>query len=151
MAKHKNEEPRIIIDNRGNWFQDGIKIEHRLTYLYNNKLLDIDEEGRFYVDDGMCRMYVRVEDTPFVVKMLREQDGDYYLILNDETEEKLNLNELRINDEHVPYTKVKDGKFEARFTRAAYYELMKHAIQDGERFYIEFKGDKHYLDNAREA
>lgn len=148
MAEINSDEPRIVIDNRGNWFQDGIKIVHRLTYLYNNKLLDIDEQGRYYIDDGMCRMYVRVEDTPFVVKMLREQGGDYYIVLNDETEEKLNLDDLWINDEHVPYTKVKEGKFDARFTRPAYYELMKHAVQDEERFYIESHGHKHYLDKA---
>lgn len=146
MAEQSNDEPRIIIDNRGNWFQDGIKIEHRLTYLYNNKLLDIDNEGRFYIDDGMCRMYVRVEDTPFVVKMLRKEGENYYLILNDETEEKLDLSNLRINEEHIPYTKVKEGKFDARFTRPAYYELMKHAVQEGDRFYIESKGQRHYLD-----
>ena len=145
MAK-KADEPRIVIDNRGNWFQDGIEIKHRLTYLYNNKLLDIDDEGRLYIDDGMCRMYVRVEDTPFVVKMLRKEGEDYHIILNDETEEKLNLKTLRINEEHIPYTKVKEEKFDARFTRPAYYELMKHAVQDGDRFYIESHGQKHYLD-----
>ena len=148
MAEHASEEVRILIDKRGNWFQDGIKIEHRLTYLYNNKLLDIDDEGRFYIDDGMCRMYVRVEDTPFVVKMLRKEGDNYYIRLNDETEEKLNLSELRINDEHVPYTIVKEGKFDARFTRPAYYELMKHAVQEGDSFYIESEGQKHYLSNA---
>lgn len=146
MAEQKSDEPRIVIDNRGNWFQDGIKIVHRLTYLYNNKLLDIDNEGRFYIDDGMCRMYIRVEDTPFVVKMLRQEGEDYYIRLNDETEEKLDLDTLTINEEHVPYTKVKDGKFDAKFTRPAYYELMKHAVQEGEMFYIESEGQKYYLD-----
>lgn len=141
------DEPRIYIDNRGNWFQDGIEIKHRLTYLYNNKLLDRDVEGRYYIDDGSCRMYVRVEDTPFVVKTLRKEGEDYYITLNDETEEKLNLDTLRMNEENIPYTKVKSKKFDARFTRPAYYELMKHAVQDGEDFYIESKGQKHNLGN----
>ncbi len=141
----KPDETRVFIDNRGNWFQDGIEIKHRLTYLYNNKLLDRDKEGRYYIDDGSCRLYVRVEDTPFVVKMLRKEGEDYYLTLNDETEEKLNLETLRINDENIPYTKVKNGKFSARFTRPAYYELMKYAVQEGEGFYIESNGQKHHL------
>jgi uncharacterized protein len=141
----KPDEPRVFIDNRGNWFQDGIKIQHRLTYLYNNQLLDRDEEGRYFLDDGSCRLYVRVEDTPFVVKMLRKEGEDYYITLNDETEEKLNLETLRINNENIPYTKVKNGKFDARFTRPAYYELMKYAVQEGEGFYIESKGQKHHL------
>ena len=145
MEKNTQDEPRIVIDNRGNWFQDGIKIQHRLTYLYNCKLLDRDDEGRYYIDDGSCRMYIRVEDTPFVVKTLRKGGEDYYISLNDETEEKLNLGTLRINTENIPYTKVKNGKFDARFTRAAYYELMKYAVQEGEKFYIESNGEKHYL------
>lgn len=145
MDKQEQHEPRIVIDNRGNWFQDGIEIKHRLTYLYNNKLLDRDQEGRYFLDDGSCRMYVRVEDTPFVVKMVRKKNRSFYITLNDETEEKLDLNTLWINEDNIPYTKVKNGKFEARFTRAAYYEFMKHVLQEGGNFYIEIEGVKHYL------
>ena len=145
MAEYNQDEPRVFIDNRGNWFQDGIEIKHRLTYLYNNKLLDRDEEGRYYIDDGSCRLYIRVEDTPFVVKTMRKEGDDYFITLNDETEEKLDLERLRINEENIPYTLVKEGKFDARFTRAAYYELMKHAVQEGESFYIESGDVKHYL------
>jgi len=145
MDETKQDEPRVFIDNTGNWFQDGIKIKHRLTYLYNNKLLDRDEEGRYFLDDGSCRLYVQVQDTPFVVKMLRKDGEDYYITLNDETQEKLGLETLRINKENIPYTKVKNDKFNARFTRPAYYELMKHAVQKGEDFYIESRGHKHYL------
>ena len=145
MDQQQNTEPRLFIDNRGNWFQDGIKIRHRLTYLYNNGLLDRDEEGRYFLDDGSCRLYVRVEDTPFVVRMVRKENGDYYITLNDETKEKLDLNTLRISHENIPYAKVKNEKFDARFMRPAYYEFMKYAIQDGEDFYIESEGVRHYL------
>jgi len=149
MDQQEQKEPRLFIDNRGNWFQDGIKIQHRLTYLYNNALLDRDEEGRYFLDDGSCRLYVRVEDTPFVVKMVRKENGDYYITLNDETEEKLDLNTLRINHENIPYTKVKNEKFDARFMRPAYYEFMRHAVQDDEDYYIESEGVRHYLKKSQ--
>jgi len=148
MDQQQNTEPRLFIDNRGNWFQDGIKIQHRLTYLYNNGLLDRDEKGRYFLDDGSCRLYVRVEDTPFVVKMFRKENGDYYITLNDETEEKLDLNTLRISHENIPYAKVKNEKFDARFMRPAYYEFMKYVIQDDEDFYIESEGVRHYLEKS---
>jgi hypothetical protein len=71
----ENKKPRIFIDKKGNWFQDGIKITHHWTYLENNRNLDNDKDGRFFVDDGYGRVYVEVEDTPFVVKMVNKIKG----------------------------------------------------------------------------
>ncbi len=136
---------RFLIDKRGNWFQDGIKIQHRITYLYNNKLLKRDEEGRFYLDEGSGKLYIKVEDTPFVVKMVDKRGEDFYIILNDETQEKLDLNTLSINNENIPYAKVKNGEFEARFTRPAYYEFMKDLIRENDDFYIMSNEKKHLL------
>ena len=136
---------RFLIDKEGNWYQDGIKVRHRLTYLYNQKLLDRDDEGRYFVDEGSGRLYVKVEDTPFVVKMADLRGGDFFVRLNDETEEKLDLKNLRIDDKNVPYIKVKGGKFDARFSRPAYYELMKHAEKIGLDYIIEESGVKHVI------
>lgn len=138
-------EYRFFINKQGDWFQDGIKVRHRLTYLYNQKLLDRDEEGRFFVDEGSGRLYVRVEDTPFVVKMVHKHGGDFYVRLNDETEEKLDFTSLKINGRNIPYIKVKDKKFDARFSRPAYYELMKHAEKEGRDYVIDIGGSKHVL------
>lgn len=137
--------PRIYIDKEGNWYQDGIPILHRWTYLYNNKLLKRDEEGRYYVDEGSGRVYVYVEDTPFVVKMIDKRQEGFFIILNDETEEKLDFNLLWMNEENIPYTRVKNGEYEARFTRPAYYEFTKYLKQEGDKFYIELDGNKYDL------
>ncbi len=146
MSEKREEiKYRFFIDKEGNWFQDGIKIRHRWTYLYNNKLLDRDEEGRYYVDEGSGKLYVRVEDTPFVVKMVNKKDHVFYVVLNDETEERLDFGSFRIKSENIPYTRVKGGKFKARFTRPAYYELMKHAVKEGEEYFIEEDGEKYLL------
>jgi len=146
----KDSEPagtkyRFFIDKSGNWFQDGIKIRHRGTYLYNNRLLDMDGEGRFFIDEGSGKLYVEVEDTPFVIKMVHRRGEEFYMRLNDETEENLDFGSLRMSAENVPYAKVKDGRYEARFTRPAYYELMKYADKDGNDFFIELGGVKHYI------
>lgn len=136
---------RFLIDKRGNWFQDGIKIQHRLTYLHNNKLLKRDEEGEYYLDEGSGKLYIRVEDTPFVVKMVDKRSDGYYIILNDETQEKLDLNSLGISQDNIPYAKIKNGEFNARFTRPAYYEFMKDLKKEGEDFYISSNGQDHLL------
>ena len=130
------EKSRIFINKRGEWFQDGIKITHIWTYLENNKNLSQDSNGRFFVDDGMGKVYVEVEDTPFVVKMVKKVDNEFFIILNDRTEEKLNFEEFKMNKENIPYTKVKNSNYNARFLRPAYYELTKHAIEENGNYYI---------------
>jgi hypothetical protein len=151
MKEQKTDEfePRFFIDKEGNWFQDGIPVLHRWTYLHNNRLLSRDEEGRYYVDEGSGRLYVKVEDTPFVVKMVDMREDGFYAILNDETEEKLDLGKLWMNEENVAYTKVKNDRYEARLLRPAYYELTKHLIQEGDNFYIVAKGIKHRVKRKR--
>jgi hypothetical protein len=136
-------KPRIFIDKEGNWFQDGIPVRHRWTYLYNNRLLRRDEEGRYYIDEGWGKVYARVEDTPFVVKMIDKREDGIYLILNDETEEKLDFKTLTLNKENIPYTKVKGGTFDARFNRPAYYEFTKCLKEETGKFFLELGGKKH--------
>lgn len=140
MDKDKNY--RIYIDNRGNWYQDGILISHRWTYLENNRNLDIDSNGEYFIDEGMGKMYVEVEDTPFVVKMVDFKNDRIHLILNDETTELLDVNDLFLNEHNIPYTHVKNGKFKARLLRPAYYELMKMAVEEEDGFYIVNQGEK---------
>jgi hypothetical protein len=141
----QGSECRFFIDKDGNWFQDGIRIRHRGTYLYNNRLLDMDEDGRFFVDEGSGRIYVEVEDTPFVVKMVYRRGEDFILRLNDETEEVLDLGSMRMTAGNVPYAKVKNKRYEARLLRPAYYELMKYAEKEGNDYFISSGGKKHLL------
>ncbi len=146
--KHGETKYSFYIDKTGNWFQDGIKIRHRGTYLYNNRLLDMDEEGRFFVDEGSGRLYVEVEDAPYVVRMVYRRGDEFYLRLNDETEEILDFGSLRVTDRNIPYAKVKNNRFEARFSRPAGYELMRYAEKEGESYFISLGGIKHFLKKA---
>ncbi|HVY54171.1 MAG TPA: hypothetical protein VHC46_00280, partial [Thermodesulfobacteriota bacterium] len=74
-----------------------------------------------------------------------KKDEGFYLRLNDETEEPLDFGSLRMSGENVPYAMVKRGRFEARFSRPAYYELMKYADKDGSNYFIESGGVKHCI------
>lgn len=143
QKREETVRSRIFIDREGNWFQDGIPVLHRWTYLYNNRLLRRDEEGRYYIDEGRGKVYVQVEDTPFVVKMIDKREDGIYLILNDETEEKLDFRTLMLNRDNIPYTKVKGGTFDARFNRPAYYEFTKYLKEQSGKYYLEL-GDKRY-------
>ena len=145
-----SKEPRIFIDSRGRWFHDGIRITHRWTYLENNKNLDVDTDGRLFVEEQGSRVYVECEDTPFVVTMVAKTEDGFSVRLNDESREKLDLTTLTIAEQNIPYIKVKNGKFEARLLRAAYYELMRHAGKDEKGFYLKFGGNRYYLHTTQE-
>ena len=144
-SRRESKKPGIFIDSRGRWFHDGVRITHRWTYLENNRNLDVDEEGRFFVEESGSRVYVECEDTPFVVTMVTRTEDGFSVRLNDESREKLDFTTLTIAERNIPYIRVKNGKFEARLLRAAYYELMKHAGKDKEGFYLEFGEGRYYL------
>ena len=108
----------------------------------------MDEDGRFFVEEVGGRVYVECEDTPFVVTMVTKTEDGFSLRLNDESQEKLDFETFTIAKDNIPYLRVKNGKFEARLLRAAYYELMRCAEKDEKGFYLESRGRKYYLDNA---
>ncbi|MEE9213982.1 MAG: hypothetical protein V3U54_04185 [Thermodesulfobacteriota bacterium] len=146
MGKNReNINYRIYIDSSGHWFWDRIKITHKWTYLYNNSLLSRDKEGNYYIDDGSGRVYIEVEDTPFIVTMINKHKNSFLIRLNDQTEEKLDLNNLWISEKNIPYTMVKGSEFNARFSRPAHYELSKHYIQEGNNFYININSKKYFI------
>ncbi|NIP37525.1 MAG: DUF1285 domain-containing protein [Candidatus Dadabacteria bacterium] len=142
MNQDNSKKPRIFIDKEGNWFQDGIPIAHRWTYLYNNTLLDRDDEGHYFIDEGRGKVYIEAEDTPFVIKNIELRKDGLFLILNDETEEKLASDTIYLNPSNIPYVKVKDGRFDARFCRAAYYEIMKLLEKEDNQYYLDTGSEK---------
>ena len=143
----------IWIDKEGRWFFQGEEITHRKTYLLYNRHLTRDQAGRMILKMGQETCPVEVEDAPFVVKTLNfisaEQGGlmSVELILNDESREPLVPETLRIGPNHTPYCRVRDGMFEARFSRGA-YQLLIPFIQQDEReklFFIAIAGKRYRL------
>jgi uncharacterized protein len=115
---------RLVIDKDGRWFQNGAEIIHPGIYAEFNRMLEKTGDGGYQVRLGreMCR--VEVEDAPFVVRRLWEADDDEIDIeLNDGTRERFNPEHFWIGDENIPYVRVKDRVFHARFSRPAYYQL----------------------------
>ncbi len=69
-----------------------------------------------------------------------------WLTLNDETREKMLPETLRIGRNHIPYCQVRDGMFEARFSRNAYQILAPHIQLDEKEncLFLSLDGGKHY-------
>ena len=121
--------PRLRIDREGAWFHEGEEVTHEGMLAGLRSALSRDERGHF-LELGPARVPVEVEDAPFVV-LRAEPDGDRLaLTLNDLTREALAPDTLRFGADGAPHCRVKNGRFEARWSRAATYQLLQHVECD---------------------
>ena len=121
--------PRLRITREGDWLHEDEEVTHEgiLANLRNN--LRVDAQGH-YLQIGPVRVAVDVEDAPFVILRVERDSGCLVLTVNDLTREPLEPRTLQFGAGGVPYCRVKDGRFEARLSRAATYQLLQHVEYD---------------------
>lgn len=117
--------PRLRIDREGAWFHEDEEVTHEGILASLRDALQVDATGHF-LQTGPVRVPVEVEDAPFSVVRLEPEGAGFALTLNDLSREPLDPTTLRLGAGEVPYCRVKDGKFEARFSRAAAWQLIQH-------------------------
>ncbi len=147
------EEGEIKIDKEGVWYYRGAHMFRKeiLCVFFEN--LKIDEYGKYLIELGEERCYLDVEDTAFVVssvyktKFPKDNQEYIYMVLTDDTQEKLELSTLQFNKNNVPYCMVKKGKFRARFSRKSYYQLAEFIEQAENKkdFFIRLNGEKCFI------
>ena len=118
--------PRLRIDRDGAWYHEDTEVTHAGILANLREGLQRDAEGH-HLRIGPVRVPVEVEDAPFIVVRVEEAGEGLQVLLNDETREPLQPERLRIGAAGAPYLMVKDGRFEARFNRAAAYQLLQRA------------------------
>ena len=92
-------------------------------------------------------MVDEVEDTPFVIKDVSVNDeGQPIVTLNDESTEIMDLSSLVIKD-NIPYIKVKNREFNARFNRPSYYRFADLIQKEDNRYFIDIKGSKYFINS----
>ncbi|HUM14616.1 MAG TPA: hypothetical protein VL086_02910 [Candidatus Nitrosotalea sp.] len=124
--------PRLRIDRDGAWYHDDAEVTHAgiLANLRDN--LRVDDQGH-HLQIGPVRVPVQVEDTPFIVERVEAEGDGLVATLNDLSREPLALGSLRVDDHGIPRGRVKSGRFTARLSRAATYQLLQfvEAGEDG--------------------
>lgn len=139
----------IVIDKEGAWFYNGLPIINRNIVRYFYGLLEEAPGGGYQLRNEREVCPVEVQDAPFVVTSLVPGEGPgkaFVIRLNDDTSEELDIKTLVIGADNVPYCRVKQGRFRARFLRAPYYRLAESIEQEGDSsFFIELDGERHYL------
>jgi len=154
MKKHeiKDLPPCLIyIDKEGQWYHEGAEMIRRdfIRIFYEN--MEMDSQGRYVILWGGKRCLVEVEDTAFVVWNMRHRDADaggkerFVLQLSDDSSEDLIPDSLYVGRDNVLYCKVKKTAFPARFSRAAYYQLATHIVEENDNFYLPFNHRKYEI------
>ena len=121
--------PRLRITRDGEWLHEDVEVTHPgiLANLRSN--LRQDEAGA-YLQVGPVRVPVELADTPYVVVRVEMADAGAAVILNDLSREPLDLDTLAFGPGDIPYCRVLGGRFEARFSRGAAWELLQHLEHD---------------------
>jgi hypothetical protein len=92
------------------------------------------------------RAFVEIHDTPWVVTSVAgDAAGGFTVRLNDDTEEPLAADALTVGERNVLYTRVKGGRYAARFLRPAYYQLAPAIAERDGRFVLETAGQRHEI------
>ena len=142
--------PRLRVDASGDWYDDDVQITH-LGILQNlRSTLQRDTAGYFI--QTRVRIPVEVEDTPFVVTRVERRGDALHAVLNDGDTLVIDPSTLRVGPGDIPYCAVKTGAFEARFARAAAFQLLDLAAYDertgrgvlrvGDRDYVLTSGER---------
>jgi hypothetical protein len=151
----RSRESTIVLDAEGRFFHDGALIEHPgMARAFASWIEVHPDNGRFILNNGYDWSYVQVEDAPFFVLGVREQAGELWFRLSDGSENVLSKepNALSVGAGEALYTTVRDGKFRARFTRAAQTALAPwlSGTENGELF-LEIAGGRRPLGNFSEG
>jgi uncharacterized protein len=145
----------IRIDKNGIWYFKGAEMIRKEIVQLFYQHLNREESGRYTIEMPNDRCYLYVEDVPFVVKAVYPEAASaevkaIQLYLNDETLEELNPASLRIGKDNILYCSVKCNRFDARFSRASYYQIANFIEQDSgsNRFYLNLNEEKFIISSG---
>jgi hypothetical protein len=146
----------IYIDREGSWFYRGTEmIRHDIVRLFYQNLI-LDEKSGYFIRIGQQSYPVRVEDTAYIVQSVRyskeenSKEECIYILLSDNRIERLDPGTVRIGKNDILYCRVREGRFEARFSKPAYYQLAEHINYNSEldSFYLLLNDRFYYIKNA---
>src|SRR5512142_2801030 len=115
-------------DADGRFHLAGEPVEHpKLAAGMHRWISRHPDDGRYILTNGYDWTYFIVDDVPYFVRSLRDEDGDAILVLSDGTEEPLDPSTVRPGKHGDLYLKVKPGApggtYDAKLTRFAQTQL----------------------------
>ena len=120
--------PKLRINREGEWFDDDVQVTH--PGIVSNLQSNLQRDADGYFIQTRVRIPVTVDDVPWVIARLERRGETLHAWVNDGSEERVDPATLRVSAENVPYFAVKNGRFEARCSRAAAFQLLAMADAD---------------------
>ena len=147
------ESSDIKIDKDGIWYYQGAHMFRKDILRVFFEHLKMDDSGKYFVELNEEIYYLDVEDTALVVTAVYKTKAPIHcheqidVLLSDECLEKLDLRSLFVGKDNVMYCRIKDGKFDARFTRNSYYQIAEFIEMDdaADRFYIALNNERYFI------
>jgi hypothetical protein len=120
--------PKLRVDRDGDWYDDDVRVTHPGILANLRANLRRDADGYFI--QTRVRIPVQVDDVPWVVARAEPRGEMLHVILNDGSTATVDPATIRVGGGDVPYCPVKGGGVEARFSRAAAFQLLALAEYD---------------------
>lgn len=132
----KLRQSGVRLDAEGRFWHEGGEVKHHGLRAAFWRWLDRNPDGRYVLRlDGERFVYLDVDDAPYAITSLRLEGPRVFVRLSDDSEEELAYDtvHLRAGDQHGghAYAKVKQGRFEARLTSAAWGALGERIEEEG--------------------
>ncbi len=143
----------IRIDRDGVWFYRGAEMSrHDIVSLFYRHLIQ-DTSGSYFIEMRNQRYPIEVEDTAYVVRAVYWIDGRngteecLRMLLSDGSMEELDPGTLRLGKDNIPYCKVRNGRFDARFSTSGYYKLADRIEHDPSKdeYFITLNGRRYCI------
>ncbi|WP_144436886.1 DUF1285 domain-containing protein [Thermosulfidibacter takaii] len=139
-------DPKIRVTADGRWFSEYGEVTHQGVKRYFQQILDKQDED-YFLSNGKQKVKIDVNGYVFWVEAIRERPWKgklwIWLVINDDTEEPLDPETLRILPDNSFECKIKGGKFPAKFTLSSYWQLVEHIEEKEGKFYLKI-GDHPY-------
>jgi hypothetical protein len=131
----------IRLTKNGVWLSDAVEIDHEQTRRMFAKSLERDAQG-WLLRIGRETKRIEVEDTAyFVTRIEGSASRGIEICLSDESREKLDPSTLTYRPGRLA-CRIKDGKEEAKFLHAPYFELLKDLQEDDASYWLELGGKR---------
>jgi hypothetical protein len=141
----------IYVDKEGRLWHYNAEMTHEGINRLLTDHVELDEKGRYVISFRGQRCFVDVEDTLFVITRVDHLPAGngaletFRITLNDRSEEELDPATLSLSAENVLYTRVKSGRFPARFLRKSYYQLADYIVEKDGAFFLPLRGRDYRL------
>ena len=97
------ESGKISFRRDGNWYSDDERIDNPRIALLFSQSIKRNPDGSYYLQVAEERASITVEDTPYVVKSLEDDElGGLVMVLNDDTREPLDPAALEVGARQRP-------------------------------------------------